>query len=76
MTTTNLYFADGKGRSCHDASANALATALRTGRIWSSPVVDADRVYVASQDHHLYAINRLGNQVWRFRPTVPTSTRW
>ena len=34
-------------------------------RVWSRPAVDADRVYVGSMDHHVYAIDRAtGQQVW------------
>jgi outer membrane protein assembly factor BamB len=35
-------------------------------RVWGSPAVDAERVYVGSMDHHLYAINRqTGAQEWK-----------
>ena len=38
------------------------------GRIWSSPVVSGERVYVTSQDHYLYALDAAtGEQVWKFR---------
>ena len=38
------------------------------GRIWASPVVSGERVYVTSQDHYLYALNAAtGEQVWKFR---------
>jgi len=38
------------------------------GRIWSSPVVSGEIVYVTSQDHHLYALNTTtGEQLWKFR---------
>jgi len=38
------------------------------GRIWASPVVSGERVYVTSQDHYLYALDAAtGEQVWKFR---------
>ncbi len=66
-----LYFADGKGLVfAIDAQSGQPLWPhpfRAEARIWSSPVVDADRVYVASQDHHLYAVNKTsGAQVWKF----------
>jgi outer membrane protein assembly factor BamB len=35
-------------------------------RVWGTPAVDGERVYVGSLDHHLYAINReTGTQEWK-----------
>jgi eukaryotic-like serine/threonine-protein kinase len=41
---------------------------FRTGNwVWSTPVIDADRVYVGSMDGSVYAINReTGAQEWTF----------
>jgi len=37
------------------------------GKIWSTPVVSDNVVYVASADHNLYAIDaESGNDIWRF----------
>lgn len=36
-------------------------------RIWSSPVVHGNLVLVASQDHHLYAVDKAdGHMVWKY----------
>ncbi|MBN1399804.1 MAG: PQQ-like beta-propeller repeat protein [Anaerolineae bacterium] len=35
-------------------------------RVWGTPAVDAERVYVGSLDHHLYAIDRqTGAEAWQ-----------
>lgn len=36
-------------------------------RIWSKPAVKGNTVFVASQDHHLYAVNTAdGSLIWKF----------
>ena len=36
-------------------------------RIWSTPAVKGNSVFVASQDHHLYAVNTAdGSLIWQF----------
>lgn len=36
-------------------------------RIWSTPAVKGNSVFVASQDHHLYAVNAAdGSLIWQF----------
>lgn len=36
-------------------------------RIWSTPAVKGNTVFVASQDHHLYAVNTAdGSLIWKF----------
>lgn len=66
-----VYFADGKGQvfalDAQSGHPRWPAPFKTEARIWSSPVVEAQRVYVASQDHHLYAIDeQSGQQAWRF----------
>lgn len=37
------------------------------GRIFSSPIIYADKVFTGSEDGHLYAVNaRTGKQVWKY----------
>ena len=66
-----LYFGDGKGAVYAlnaDTGRPAWPKPVHTeARIWSSVVVDDQNVYAASQDHHLYAIDKVsGNLVWTF----------
>jgi outer membrane protein assembly factor BamB len=71
-----LYFGDGKGAvfalKAEDGRPYWPVPVRTDARIWSSVVVDDQNVYAASQDHHLYAINKKsGKQVWIF-PTQGT----
>ncbi len=68
-----LYFAGNDGRLF---SLDAETGRPRWGqpfdsgtktRIWSTPVVNGNTVFVASQDHHLYAVNSAdGSLIWKF----------
>ena len=66
-----LYFGDGKGSvfalNAEDGRPYWPSPVRTEARIWSSVVVDDQNVYAASQDHHLYAINKKnGNKIWQF----------
>lgn len=83
-----IYAGTGDGRVVSFAASDAEAGQLRwtyppatsnpIGRIWSSPVVTGGVVYVASQDHHLYALDAAtGSLNWKFEagamiPGTPT----
>jgi len=65
-----LYFgsSDGKVYAIDAATQKDVwAQPFVTGnRVWSVPRLDADRVYVTSMDHFVYAIDRkTGTQVWK-----------
>jgi outer membrane protein assembly factor BamB len=66
-----LYFGDGKGQvfalNAADGQPKWSAPFVTGARIWSAVAVDDEKVYAASQDHLLYAINKTsGNLVWKF----------
>ncbi len=66
-----LYFGDGKGSvfalKADDGRPYWSNPVHTKARIWSAVVVDDQNVYAASQDHHLYAINKkTGEQAWVF----------
>ena len=66
-----LYFGDGKGMVYAlnaDTGRPSWPKPFLTGaRIWSSVAVDDQKVYAASQDHCLYALDKKsGNKLWQF----------
>jgi outer membrane protein assembly factor BamB len=66
-----VYFGDGKGviyaLDAETGRPKWPKPVHTEARIWSSIVVDDQNVYAASQDHCLYAINKVsGNQAWKF----------
>ncbi len=66
-----LYFGDGKGAvyavNADTGQASWPKPFLTGARIWSSVIVDDQRVYAASQDHCLYAVDKKsGNKLWQF----------
>ena len=71
LVSDTLYFAGGSGKLyAIDVNTHNLRwpQPFDTGaRVWSSPAVGGNRVYVASQDHHLYAVNAdNGTLAWKF----------
>ncbi|HEY75000.1 MAG TPA: PQQ-binding-like beta-propeller repeat protein [Thermoflexia bacterium] len=58
----NVYALDVK------TGAPVWAEPFRTGnRVWSTPLILSDTVYIASLDHNLYALDlRTGQERWRF----------
>ncbi len=66
-----LYFGDGKGSvfaiNAEDGRPFWPKPMHTDARIWSSVVVDDKNVYAASQDHHLYAMDKqTGAKLWSF----------
>jgi outer membrane protein assembly factor BamB len=55
------------------ASKLSLAWKAKTGApVTSSPVIDAERVYVGSKDGYVYAFARAtGRRIWRFKTEGP-----
>ncbi len=73
LISDTVYFAGGHGLVfALDAETGrprwSKSLDPETGtRIWSTPAVHNNLVLVASQDHHLYALNAAnGNLVWKF----------
>lgn len=69
----SIYAATGKGQIVSfaanpDGQAGQVNWVFTTTQpIWSSPVVSGSVVYVASQDHHLYALDaETGSEIWKF----------
>ena len=50
-----------------DSTGEVLWVFPTSSEIFGVPVIDGDRVYVASRDRYLYAIDRAtGREIWRF----------
>lgn len=69
----SIYAATGKGQIVSlsanpDGSEGQINWIFTTTQpIWSTPVVSDSVVYVASQDHHLYALDaETGSEIWKF----------
>src|SRR3990172_3597910 len=69
----SIYAATGKGQIVSfaanpDGQAGQVNWVFTTTQpIWSSPIVTGSVVYVASQDHHLYALDaETGSEIWKF----------
>ncbi len=69
----SIYAATGKGQIVSfsanpDGQADQVNWVFTTTQpIWSAPVVSGSVVYVASQDHHLYALDaETGSEIWKF----------
>ncbi len=50
-----------------DRSNGSLLWDFQTGHsLWSTPVVDGERLYLTSMDHHIYALDvQSGREIWR-----------
>ena len=51
-----------------DVDSGDLKWQFETGhRVWATPLIEGDTVYIGSMDHHLYAL-RLSNgeELWKF----------
>ena len=75
-----LYYGDGKGMVyalIADTGRPYWPKPFLTGaRIWSSVVVDDQRVYAASQDHCLYALDKKsGDKLWQFPGQLPSDCK-
>ena len=56
-TNTNLYNIDANGKLRWMFTVNHA--------LWAQPITDGNYIYVASMDHHVYAIDAVkGSQVW------------
>lgn len=73
LANGKLFFADGLGQLfALDANTGRMAWQQpfnpNTGaRIWSTPAVNDKLVFVASQDHHVYAVDQsTGDLAWKF----------
>jgi eukaryotic-like serine/threonine-protein kinase len=75
LANDKLFFADGNGLLFAVNATNGTPTWPQpfnpntNTRIWSSPAVSDKLVFVASQDHHVYAVDQAtGNLAWKFPP--------
>ncbi len=73
LANDKLFFADGTGRLLALNAASGTPAwpqpfdPKTNTRIWSAPAVNDKLVFIASQDHHVYAVNQSdGSQAWVF----------
>jgi outer membrane protein assembly factor BamB len=58
--------ADGRLYALDRNNGNLLWDFQTGHSLWSTPVVDGEKLYLASMDHHIYALNvQSGREIWR-----------
>jgi len=66
----NVYFGDSDGKvyTLDAATGDRVGEPFQTGdKVWSSPTIDGDTLYVGSFDKKLYALNTAdGSEKWQF----------
>jgi len=70
VSQVNVYFGDSDGKvyTLDAATGDKVGEPFQTGdKVWSSPTIDGDTLYVGSFDKKLYALNTAdGSEKWQF----------
>jgi outer membrane protein assembly factor BamB len=53
------------------AKERKVAWKISNNYPYASPVTDGERIYLGSEDHNLYCLNKFGKVLWKFKTEAP-----